>query len=176
MLVDKLIHCDYTFQEFLLTPLQLGIPNSRMRYYLLAKLKPLTFAKPVTGTIIGYIPLSTHMSTEFVDTRGITDEEKLVAESVNHVDPLSQYLEHDSHFEQYLVSDKMLTKNSHVFDIVKPNGHRSCCFTKGYYHYAQGTGSVLQMNQDVDVGVVFSWGDTLNNYFFYRRQRSFQKQ
>lgn len=151
MLVDKLTHCDYSFQEFLLTPLQLGIPNSRMRYYLLAKLKPLTFAKPVTGTIIGYIPLSTHMSTEFIDTRGITDEEKLVDESVTPVDPLSKYLEHGSHYEQYLVPDKVLAKNSHVFDIVKPDGHRSCCFTKGYFHYAQGTGSILQMNQDADV-------------------------
>lgn len=177
MLVDKLIHCDYTFQEFLLTPLQLGIPNSRMRYYLLAKLKPLTFAKPVTGTIIGYIPLSAYMSTEFFDTRGITDEEKLVDESVNHVDPLSQYLEHDSHFEQYLVSDKVLAKNSHVFDVVKPNGHRSCCFTKGYYHYAQGTGSILQMNQDVDVSVIFFRGRIhLIITSFYRQQRSFQKQ
>ena len=37
LLVDSLNRCDYTFQEFLLTPLQLGIPNSRMRYYLLVR-------------------------------------------------------------------------------------------------------------------------------------------
>lgn len=35
MLVETLKECGYIFQEFLLTPLQLGIPNSRMRYYLL---------------------------------------------------------------------------------------------------------------------------------------------
>lgn len=35
MLVDTLKECEYAYQEFLLTPLQLGIPNSRMRYYLL---------------------------------------------------------------------------------------------------------------------------------------------
>lgn len=35
MLVETLEDCGYIFQEFLLTPLQLGIPNSRMRYYLL---------------------------------------------------------------------------------------------------------------------------------------------
>lgn len=153
MLVDKLRHCDYEFQEFLLTPLQLSIPNSRMRYYLLAKLKPHKFAQPVTGTIIGYIPLSTHMSQEFVDIRKskqkIEDEEGLIDESVTPIDPLSKYLENAGN--EYLVPDKVLTKNSHVFDIVKPDGHRSCCFTKGYYHYAQGTGSILQMNQEVDV-------------------------
>ncbi|KAI7884131.1 S-adenosyl-L-methionine-dependent methyltransferase [Mucor mucedo] len=156
MLVDKLTHCDYTFQEFLLTPLQLGIPNSRMRYYLLAKLKPLSFAKPVTGTIISYIPLSEHMSQEFVDTRGkVTDEENLVDESKTPIDPLSKYLELGENYQQYLVPDKVLAKNSHVFDIVKPDGHRSCCFTKGYYHYAQGTGSVIQMNQDLNTAEIF---------------------
>jgi tRNA (cytosine38-C5)-methyltransferase len=124
-----------------------------MRYYLLAKLKPLNFAKPVTGTIIGYIPLSAHMSQEFIDTRGITDEEKLVDETAQPIDPLSKYLEHDRHYGQYLVPDKVLVKNSHVFDIVKPDGHRSCCFTKGYYHYAQGTGSILQMNQEIDASI-----------------------
>ncbi|KAI7898771.1 S-adenosyl-L-methionine-dependent methyltransferase [Cokeromyces recurvatus] len=153
MLVNKLKECDYSFQEFLLTPLQLGIPNSRMRYYLLAKLKPLTFAKPVTGTIIGYIPLSEHMSQEFIDIRNITEEEKLLTDQVV-IDPLLKYLEQVDE-DQYLVPDKVLVKNSHVFDIVKPDSHRSCCFTKGYFHYAQGTGSILQMNQDVNTSEIF---------------------
>ena len=34
----------YTIQEFLLSPIQFGIPNSRLRFYLLAKKKPLKFA------------------------------------------------------------------------------------------------------------------------------------
>ncbi|RUP44925.1 hypothetical protein BC936DRAFT_148858 [Jimgerdemannia flammicorona] len=38
LLVEALTTSDYTFQEFLLTPLQLGIPNSRLRYYLLVRL------------------------------------------------------------------------------------------------------------------------------------------
>ena len=33
----------YTYQEFLLSPNQFGVPNSRLRYYLLAKRKPLHF-------------------------------------------------------------------------------------------------------------------------------------
>ncbi|KAH9500466.1 tRNA (cytosine-5-)-methyltransferase [Bulinus truncatus] len=36
-LVECLQQCNYTYQEFLLTPLQFGIPNSRLRYYLTAK-------------------------------------------------------------------------------------------------------------------------------------------
>ena len=40
------IHSDTIscFQEFLLTPLQFGIPNSRLRYYLIAKRSPLKFS------------------------------------------------------------------------------------------------------------------------------------
>ena len=34
---------DYNVQEFLLTPHQFGVPNSRLRFFLLAKRKPLTF-------------------------------------------------------------------------------------------------------------------------------------
>ncbi|RUS89907.1 hypothetical protein EGW08_002348 [Elysia chlorotica] len=37
LLVECLSSCGYTHQEFLLTPLQFGIPNCRLRYYLVAK-------------------------------------------------------------------------------------------------------------------------------------------
>ncbi|KAI8987620.1 S-adenosyl-L-methionine-dependent methyltransferase [Mycotypha africana] len=156
LLLETLNQCGYDYQEFLLTPLQLGIPNSRMRYYLLAKLKPLQFAHPVTKDIINYIPLSENLSKEFVDSRNLNDEEKLACKAASSIDPLSKFLEHEIHFEKYLVPDKVLLKNSHVFDIVKPDGYRSCCFTKGYYHYAQGTGSILQMNMDVNTEETFS--------------------
>jgi tRNA (cytosine38-C5)-methyltransferase len=124
-----------------------------MRYYLLAKLKPLSFAEPPKNTIIGYIPHSS-ISKEFVDTRLIKDEEELVNESAKPIDPVSKYLEHLDHYDTYLVPDKVLAKHSQVFDVVKPSSHRSCCFTKGYFHYAQGTGSVLQMNEEANVRCV----------------------
>ena len=38
-----LTNAGYTYQEFLLSPKQFGIPNSRLRYYLLAKKRPLDF-------------------------------------------------------------------------------------------------------------------------------------
>ncbi|KAI9254848.1 S-adenosyl-L-methionine-dependent methyltransferase [Sporodiniella umbellata] len=149
MLVEALKACDYNYQEFLLTPLQLGIPNSRMRYYLLAKLKPSEFAVPVVDHILNCIPLSEKMAKAFVDTRG----EEHVDNSL--VEPISAYLENDAEGKTLLLTDKVLAKNSHVFDIVKPNSRRSCCFTKGYFHYAQGTGSILQTNVDLDTHAVF---------------------
>jgi len=44
--------CGYSYQEFLLSPTQLGIPNSRLRYYLLAKKKPLQFCFPTCDEVI----------------------------------------------------------------------------------------------------------------------------
>ena len=35
----------YSYQEFLLSPNQFGVPNSRLRYYLLARKRPLGFSK-----------------------------------------------------------------------------------------------------------------------------------
>ncbi|XP_064634816.1 tRNA (cytosine(38)-C(5))-methyltransferase-like [Lineus longissimus] len=44
LLVNTMEKCGYDHQEFLLSPLQFGIPNARLRYYFLAKRKPLSFS------------------------------------------------------------------------------------------------------------------------------------
>ncbi|KAI7880401.1 TRNA aspartic acid methyltransferase 1 [Lichtheimia hyalospora FSU 10163] len=161
MLVETLKDCGYIFQEFLLTPLQLGIPNSRMRYYLLAKREPSSFTYPPTGTILGFIPGSEHMSNEFIDNRTntLTSEDQLINASTSAVNvaQVSEYLDPtEENLDAYLVSDKILFKHGHVFDIVKPSTKRSCCFTKGYYHYVEATGSVLQMNEQLDTDDTFA--------------------
>jgi hypothetical protein len=45
-LIDVLEDAGFISQEFILTPLQLGIPYSRPRYFCLAKRKPLNFGQP----------------------------------------------------------------------------------------------------------------------------------
>ncbi|KAG6332411.1 hypothetical protein ID866_6682 [Astraeus odoratus] len=49
----------YMVAEFILNPLQFGIPNSRLRYYLLAKLSPLGFMGlgDTFGRVLDHIPL-----------------------------------------------------------------------------------------------------------------------
>ncbi|KAH9287334.1 tRNA (cytosine(38)-C(5))-methyltransferase [Echinococcus granulosus] len=39
IILEALIACDYDVRQFLLTPLQFGIPNCRLRYYLVARLR-----------------------------------------------------------------------------------------------------------------------------------------
>lgn len=104
VLMETLKNCNYAFQEFLLTPLQLGIPNSRLRYYLLAKQKPLTFVQEPTGTILSCIPFS-NVNSGFVDSRTLRLEEQLVANA--EVRPVSEYLENMEDISAYLVSDKV---------------------------------------------------------------------
>jgi tRNA (cytosine38-C5)-methyltransferase len=48
-LLDALNEIGYHTVEFLLTPLQYGIPNSRLRYYLLARTMPFSVSSTRDG-------------------------------------------------------------------------------------------------------------------------------
>ncbi|XP_022325710.2 tRNA (cytosine(38)-C(5))-methyltransferase-like isoform X2 [Crassostrea virginica] len=55
-LQETLQKCNFSYQEFLLTPLQFGIPNSRLRYYLIARRGPLEFCFETTSEIMTSLP------------------------------------------------------------------------------------------------------------------------
>ena len=60
---------------------------------------------------------------------------------------LDPYLEKDLSDEElarYLLADKTLLKYWRILDVRQRSDTSSCCFTKAYTHYAEGTGSVLQ--------------------------------
>jgi len=54
-LVTALSQSGFTYREFLLSPVHFGICNSRLRYYLLAKKKPLDFAISLQNDIVSYL-------------------------------------------------------------------------------------------------------------------------
>lgn len=124
-LLSTLTSLGYAVFEFLLTPLQFGIPNSRLRYYLLAKMTPLIF--PVSqsaneGKIWRHIP---GRGQAWLDTRlhnGLQPSN--AAEEIRH------YLDADSG-DATQVSDEILKKWGRLFDIVLPSSRRTCCFTRG---------------------------------------------
>lgn len=60
---ETLIKCNFAYQEFLLTPLQFGIPNSRLRYYLISKRSPLKFSFANTKEIMTSLPSSSSEET-----------------------------------------------------------------------------------------------------------------
>ena len=152
----------YKVQEFLLSPSQFGIPNSRLRYYLLAKRKPLQFATDVSSVVheedengsnrlssgpckdieclLKFVPCSEQKSAlEGVNTKTDSLSSPYGTDISSYLLALS-----DEELSLYLVPDKVLQKYAIAMDIVQLSSTHSCCFTKAYGNYALGTGSILQ--------------------------------
>ncbi|KAI9504059.1 S-adenosyl-L-methionine-dependent methyltransferase [Coemansia spiralis] len=123
----QLVRLGYRFEEYLLNPLQLCYPNSRTRYYLLAKLDS--------------------------ETKECSEDEDF-----------PPHFRHDvaDEMAHYRLNSKVLEKHGYVHDVVTPEDRRTCCFTKGYTHYAEGTGSILQLE-----GVVGKDPITLENTRYF---------
>lgn len=139
-LVDTLQRLGYVVAEFLLTPVRFGIPNSRLRYYLLAKLSPLHFSgvheshfdrvhETIPGTALDIPVHSLH----------------------EYLDPAHE----DGNSLRHNIPDRVLSKWGRLFDIVLPSGQRTCCFTRGYTRLVERAGSILQLNEDLDTTEVF---------------------
>ncbi|KAK3907873.1 tRNA (cytosine-5-)-methyltransferase [Frankliniella fusca] len=164
-LIEALSKENFTFQEFLLNPMQFGIPNSRLRYYLLAKRLPLKFCFQVEDSVMTEFPVSKDNGSaskytlmrlnkryrEMADADKVVEDEERVSSDGGVIHPpcftLKRILEDENPesalVRSFLLPDKVLGKRSVVLDIVTPQSKRSCCFTKAYGHYSDGTGSVL---------------------------------
>lgn len=115
----------FRYQEFILSPCQLNIPNSRTRYYLLAKRGEFPFERE--DKILYELP-------NLDDSNYLSLINKFKADSI-----IGDILEEGGE----KLSDKVLQKYATIFDIVTKDSNRSCCFTKGYSHYVEGTGSIF---------------------------------
>lgn len=166
--VGILCSLGYNVQEFLLSPNQFGIPNSRLRFYLLAKRKPLKFQltldqddmteKPVVDGASNSVCSSPSTDAEqliqFVSEHevqkphidGLEDGHIELSSTCTYGLEISSYLLtlSEDELSTYLVPDKILQKYAIAMDIVQPSSNHSCCFTKAYGNYALGTGSILQ--------------------------------
>lgn len=120
MFVKKLTEAGFYYQEYILSPSQFGVPNSRHRYYCLAAKNSSVF----------------HLkSNEEIIT-------SLYKEN-NEAFPLLKILEENVDFQSYEIPLKDLQKRATVLDICYRDSRRSCCFTKAYGRYLEGTGSVF---------------------------------
>ncbi|XP_022436308.1 tRNA (cytosine(38)-C(5))-methyltransferase isoform X3 [Delphinapterus leucas] len=68
---------------------------------------------------------------------------------------LRDFLEDDIDMNSYFLPPKSLLRYALLLDIVKPTSRRSTCFTKGYGRYLEGTGSVLQTTEDVQIENIY---------------------
>uniref|UniRef100_A0AAQ4S1Y0 tRNA (cytosine(38)-C(5))-methyltransferase n=3 Tax=Gasterosteus aculeatus aculeatus TaxID=481459 RepID=A0AAQ4S1Y0_GASAC len=188
-LVETLVECGYTFQETMISPTSVGIPNSRLRYFLTAKLStanessqsskiPEAFPHPAGASphqhSVVSSPPSAATGRPDEDTQGghvlykqETEREAQRKTSQNQdlsVRRIRDFLEPpgDVNMEHYLLPPGTLLRYSLLLDIVQPTCRRSVCFTKGYGRYVEGTGSVLQCCVETEMESVFAGLDQMS--------------
>ena len=132
----------FNYKEFLLSPCQFGVPNSRHRYYLLAKRNDLNFCFE-DSTLVNSFP--ENIFQILPDSR-----HKLLASKDDILNPRTdmkcyklRHIIQEEVEEQYLISKKILQKYVSILDIRNEDANGSCCFTKAYGNYVEGTGSVF---------------------------------
>lgn len=142
--------CGYCKMEFLLSPKHLGIPNSRLRYFMLARRNKFNHRLSINdGKIWTTLPIR----QEDLETASLENDEpeakrsKIDLESDNGsgsqvTKPIRYFLEKDVG-EDYNVPEKTKNRYINVMDLISPDSTISTCFTKSYAQYAEGTGSVL---------------------------------
>ncbi|XP_034416334.1 tRNA (cytosine(38)-C(5))-methyltransferase isoform X1 [Cyclopterus lumpus] len=173
-LVKTLMECGYTFQEIMVSPTSVGIPNSRLRYFLIAKLSTenkstqsskMLDAFPEQHTASSPLPPAPCQPQE--DMQGarvlykqettMDAQRKMSQNNDLSVRQIQDFLEPqmEVNLEHYLLPPKTLLRYALLLDIVRPTCRRSVCFTKGYGRYVEGTGSVLQCCMETEMENVF---------------------
>lgn len=156
LLIETLRKCRYRFEEFLLTPTQFSIPNSRQRYYLIARKSndsPVGEYTPNIHVKVPFIGLncsifSENAKVDFADHIALNMERK-VPQIGDLRSPIGAYLEEDNtKLPPIQITDDTLLRYHMLFDIVDPNSTSCNCFTKSYAHRIEGCGSILKTSPD----------------------------
>lgn len=148
-LVEKLNQAGFVYQEFILSPSQFGIPNSRHRYYCLVKKSPKTF-KFDTTTIVS----QSQLDMSIVAIVCLFQLDYLPGNYSNVPFEISSILEKDIDHKEYALPQNILQKRAKLVDVCYSNSTRSCCFTKAYGRYLEGTGSVYSTKPEEFVQAV----------------------
>ncbi|KAM7390887.1 hypothetical protein PAMA_008880 [Pampus argenteus] len=182
-LVTTLMKCGYTFQEIMVSPTSVGIPNSRLRYFLMAKSSTENVCAEISSkNFKGFTHSAESDSTEqssvlspphpdtcqseeemqachvlFKLETTMNAQRKINQNSDLSVSRIQDFLEpqKEVNMEHFLLPPKTLLRYGLILDIVRPTCRRSVCFTKGYGRYVEGTGSVLQCCMETEMESVF---------------------
>ncbi|XP_070842443.1 tRNA (cytosine(38)-C(5))-methyltransferase isoform X2 [Chaetodon trifascialis] len=174
-LVKTLKECGYTFQEIMVSPTSVGIPNSRLRYFLIAKIStekildasphPTKSNSPEQSTALCPPHPGTCQPEEEMQEGHILYKLETVMDAQRKrnqnndlsIRQIQDFLEPrmEVNMEHYLLPPKILLRYALLLDIVQPTCRRSICFTKGYGRYVEGTGSVLQCCMETELESVF---------------------
>ncbi|CAO3564245.1 unnamed protein product [Mortierella alpina] len=162
-LVTLLHKMGYVFRECLLAPYNFGVPNDRLRYFLMARLRS-SFEQPASSPASKTETEPFNPDTETVYTTWpfpafVEDPETSVKQHPFDTPTLEKFLDQDeTAAKDYLLSRQLILERPNFrFDILRPSSNRSSCFTKAYgsHHVASG-GGLLQTSkmdqQEYDFG------------------------
>ncbi|CAK8530313.1 unnamed protein product [Lathyrus sativus] len=174
-LIEILEKTNFITQEFILSPLQFGIPYSRPRYFCLAKRKPSSFGNEFLNRQLIQSPkplFEPFNADSKEDDLSLEDRHNLlqscqpiekflvlknpsndtdvesaasttgVSNDISRTSGEDNEHEYDS-LDKYYVHPSLLERWGSAMDVVYPDSKRCCCFTKSYYRYVKGTGSLL---------------------------------
>jgi tRNA (cytosine38-C5)-methyltransferase len=130
----------YEVNEFLVDPISVGIPNTRMRYYMTAKLR-MDDDKLTNVNDFNFIhrELTTFCKIDI----------KMALKLKDYID-----LVNDDKIEFRVDGDNIKKRKNFVFDVVNVDSISSSTFTKGYGgHHFFGSGSMIQT--DIKVRQLF---------------------
>ena len=164
LLLSTLEENNYSSRQYLLSPLQFGIPNSRLRYYLIAD-RCERMTHPIEIRLSNFQFCFQKLRQRFPLKRTTNDETSRSSTVVAHRlcnDQITDKCSHASEIlidptdsliiNDFLVSDenpafeldeKQSQRSLHITDIISGQSRRSLCFTKAYGKYFEGTGSLL---------------------------------
>ncbi|KAF9414395.1 C-5 cytosine-specific DNA methylase [Podila epigama] len=158
-LVQLLHKMGYVFRECLLAPYHFGVPNDRLRYFLMARQRS-TFDSPADPKG----ELSSHQSAQAFDPEKepiytswpfpafVEDPKKEVAQHEFNIPEITQFLDNDpAQGKHYLLPRQLILERPNFrFDVLRPSSRRSSCFTKAYgsHHVASGGGLLQTQNME----------------------------
>ena len=133
-LVQVLHQRGYKMRGFLLNPLYMGFPNSRLRFFLIASLSNDSFPPNE----------SPRVNIQTNDPIQCPDFDQLPSTNTIGVRRIGEFLCRSHRLGDFLVPKKLLEKKAaFCFDIVSSESTQCVCFTRAYTKYIDGTGSVL---------------------------------
>ncbi|MED6108725.1 C-5 cytosine-specific DNA methylase [Stylosanthes scabra] len=174
-LIEILDRTNFVTQEFILSPLQFGIPYSRPRYFCLAKRKPYSFVNEIWNRqlIQSPRPLYEHFHRQVIEDDLSQEDRHKLLQSCQPIECFLELKNPSNNIEvetatsltglsngnprtlgegddnvcdtlqQYYVPLSLVERWGSAMDVVYPDSKRCCCFTKSYYRYVKGTGSLL---------------------------------
>ncbi|KAI8967943.1 S-adenosyl-L-methionine-dependent methyltransferase [Mycotypha africana] len=155
LLLEQLEILGYEVKEFLLSPIQFGIPNHRLRYYLTARRR--NKRKEGDAKADSWPQRSSTIIRAWPPDQKSTNTELKPREEIG----LDYFLEKDENaVKKSLVPEKYILRLYHFrLDIVRPSSTSTSCITKAYgSHHIQTSGSLVQTKRLEDTD--YDWGDT----------------